>query len=79
MTVLTVITNKTLKQTPIYVSLIHKQGQRKPGAGGICRRWLQDPSKRKLADFLIFFASPPSCFPGSPEVHPTIDQNKRPG
>jgi len=28
------------------------------------RRWLQDTSKRKLADFLIFFASPPSCFPG---------------
>ena len=28
------------------------------------RRWLQDTSKRKLADFLIFFARPPSCFPG---------------
>ena len=28
------------------------------------RRWLQDTSKRKLADFSIFLHSPPSCFPG---------------
>jgi len=28
------------------------------------RRWLQDTSKRKLADFLIFLAPPSFCFPG---------------
>ena len=28
------------------------------------RRWLQDTSKRKLADVLIFCCPPPSCFPG---------------
>jgi len=32
------------------------------------RRWLQDTSKRKLADFLFFSAPPPSCFP---RVHPS--------
>ena len=31
-----------------------------------CCRWLQDTSKRILADFSIFYAPPPppSCFPG---------------
>jgi len=44
------------------------------------RRWLQDTSKRKLADILILFAPPPlPVSPGSPEVDPTMDQNKRPG
>jgi len=33
-------------------------------------RWLPDTSKRKLADFLIFFAPPPSCFPGLSRVWP---------
>jgi len=28
------------------------------------RRWLQDTSKRKLADILIVLVPPPSCFPG---------------
>jgi len=47
---------------------------------GTARRWLQDTSKRKLADFLIVFVPPPlPVSPGSPEVDPTIDQNKRPG
>jgi len=44
------------------------------------RRWLQDTSKRKFADFLIVFVPPPlPVSPGSPEVHPTIDQDKRVG
>jgi len=29
----------------------------------ICR-YLQDTSNRKLADFFIFLATPPPCFPG---------------
>jgi len=33
------------------------------------RRWLQDTSKRKLADLLIFFAPPPFRFP---RVHPRL-------
>jgi len=45
-----------------------------------CRRWLQDTSKQKLADFFIVFVPPAlPVSPGSPEVDPTIDQNKRPG
>ena len=44
------------------------------------RRWLQDTSKRKLADFWIVFVPPPLPVPpGSPEVDPAIDQNKRAG
>jgi len=44
------------------------------------RRWLQDTSKIKLADLLIFFAPPPlPVSPGFPEVDPTIDKNKRSG
>ena len=44
------------------------------------RRWLQDTSKRKLADFLIFFAPPPlHVSPGSPEFDPMMDQNRRSG
>jgi len=44
------------------------------------RRWLQDTSKRKLANFFIFFAPPPlSVSPGLPEADPTIDKNKRSG
>jgi len=43
------------------------------------RRWLQDTSKRKLADVLIFYAPPLPVSPGLPEVDPTIDQNKRSG
>ena len=36
---------------------------------GCGRRWLQDTSKRKLADFWIFFAPPPFLFP---RVHPRL-------
>ena len=41
------------------------------------RRWLQDTSKRKLADVSIFFRPPLPVSPGSPEVDPMIDQNRR--
>jgi len=34
------------------------------------RRWLQDTSNRKLADFFIFWPPPPSCFPGLPRGGP---------
>ena len=38
------------------------------------RRWLQDTSKRKLADvFDLFCTSPLPVSPGLPEVDPTID------
>jgi len=40
------------------------------------RRWPRDTSKRKLADFSIFFAPPLFLFP---RVYPTIDKIKRPG
>jgi len=44
------------------------------------RRWLQDISKRKLADVSIFFGTPPlPVSPGLPEVDPPIYKNKRPG
>ena len=44
------------------------------------RRWLQDTSKRKLADFCLFCAPPPvPVSPGLPEVDPTIAKNKRSG
>jgi len=36
---------------------------------GFTRRWLQDTSKRKLADYLIFFAPPPLMFP---RVYPRL-------
>jgi len=49
-------------------------------ASAIRRRWLQDTSKRKLADFSIFFAPPPlPVSPGLLEADTTIDKNKRSG
>ena len=33
------------------------------------RRWLQDTSKRQIADILIFFSPPPFLFP---RVHPRL-------
>jgi len=48
--------------------------------GRALRRWLQDTSKRILADLFYFFRAPPlPVSPGSPEDDPTIDKNKRPG
>jgi len=45
---------------------------------GQVRRLLQDFSKRKLTDFLIFL-HPLPVSPGLPEADPTIDKNKRSG
>ena len=43
-------------------------------------RWLQDTSKRKLADFFNLFRAPPlPVSPGLPEADPTIGNYKRPG
>jgi len=36
------------------------------------------PRKENSSIFRFFFAAPPPASPGSPEVDPTIDQNKRP-
>jgi len=42
------------------------------------RSWLQDTSKRRLADFFYFFRAPHlPVSPGSPEADPMIDQNRR--
>jgi len=43
------------------------------------RRWLQDTSKRKLADFCFVPAPPLPVSPGLPEADPTIVKNKRSG
>jgi len=68
----------TLSESAAYTSCIYKR----IALAFWClrRRWLQDTSKRKLADFLIVFVPPPlPVSPGSPEVDPTIDQNKHAG
>ena len=49
-----------------------------PRLGG-ARRWLQDTSKEK-SPMILFFSHPPLLVsPGSPEVDPMIDQNRRSG
>ena len=48
------------------------------GRGYDSRRWLQDTSKRKLADVFIIFTPPPlPVSSGSPEADPMTDQNRR--
>jgi len=57
----------------------HPPTSPRPPQPSALRRWLQDTSKRKLADFLIFLRPPLPVSPGSPETDPMIDQNRRSG
>jgi len=62
----------------MYASQSAKLYETRTAAAELIRRWLQDTSQENSPIFLFFFAPPPlPVSPGSPEVDPMIDQNRR--